>query len=88
MLLFVKLQTEAYNFSNINTPLWVFFMSFKLYKLNRIEQSITHRFYLLSTFLSIGVVARELDVNLLSFGHEKEMITSPSTNFVVATGVT
>ena len=32
VLILVKLQTEDYNFTKINTPLWVFFMFFKLHK--------------------------------------------------------
>ena len=32
VLLFVKLQTEACNFTKSNNPSWVFFTFFKLYK--------------------------------------------------------
>ena len=32
VLIIVKLQAEAYNFTKINTHLWVFFMFLKLYK--------------------------------------------------------
>ena len=32
VLLLVKLHAKAYNFAKINTPQWVFFTFFKLYK--------------------------------------------------------
>ena len=42
LLILVKLQASACNFSKINTPPWVFFTFFKLYKLYQIVQRITH----------------------------------------------
>ena len=42
MLILVKLQAEAYNFTKINTPAWVFFTFFKLYKWYQIAQCITY----------------------------------------------
>ena len=39
MLLFIKLQTSAYNFTKSNTPPWVFFTFFKLYKCYEIAQT-------------------------------------------------
>ena len=39
VLLLVKLQ-KAYNFTKSNTPPWMFFMFFKLYKCYQIAQSI------------------------------------------------
>ena len=40
----VKLQAEAYNFTNINTPPCVFFTFLKLYKWYQIAQCITYFF--------------------------------------------
>ena len=37
----IKLQAEACNFTNINTPPWVFFTFLKLYKCYQIAQRIT-----------------------------------------------
>ena len=42
MLHEANLQSEAYNFTKSNTPLWVFFMFFKLYKRYQIAQCITN----------------------------------------------
>ena len=43
VLLSVKLQSETYKFTEINTPLWVFFTFFKLYKwYQEIAQSIIY----------------------------------------------
>ena len=42
-LLLVKLQAEAFNFTKINTPPWVFFTFFKLYEWYQIAQSTTFR---------------------------------------------
>ena len=42
VLILVKLQVEACNFTKINTPPWVFFMLFKLYKWYQIAQRITY----------------------------------------------
>ena len=42
MLHEANLQSEAYNFTKRNTPLWVFFMFFKLYKRYQIAQCITN----------------------------------------------
>ena len=42
VLLFVKLQAEACNFTESNTPPWVFFTFLKLYKWYRIAQSIKY----------------------------------------------
>ena len=44
MLLLVKLQALAYNFTKSNTPPWVFFTFLKLYKWNRIAQSTTNMY--------------------------------------------
>ena len=41
VLVLVKLQAEVCNFTKINTPPWVFFMVFKLYKWYQIAQRIT-----------------------------------------------
>ena len=43
VLLLGKLQ--AYNFTKSNTPPWVFFTFFKLYKWYQIAQNITVKFY-------------------------------------------
>ena len=40
VLLLVKLQTEAWNFTKSNTAPWVFFTFFKLYKWHQTAQSI------------------------------------------------
>ena len=42
VLLFVKLQARAGNFTEGNNPPWVFFMFFKLYKWYRVAQSISY----------------------------------------------
>ena len=42
LLLLVKLQAEACNFTRSNTPPWVFFTLFKLYEWYQIEQRITY----------------------------------------------
>ena len=42
VLLLVRLQASAYTFTKSNTPSWVFFTFFKLYKWYQIAQSITH----------------------------------------------
>ena len=41
VLTLVKLQAEVCNFTRINTPPWVFFTFFKLYKWYQIAQGIT-----------------------------------------------
>ena len=41
MLILVKLQASAYNFTKINTPPWVFFMFLKLYNWYQIAQLTT-----------------------------------------------
>ena len=42
VLLLVKMQAEACNFTKSNTPPWGFFTFFKLYKWYQIVQSITN----------------------------------------------
>ena len=42
VLLLVKLQVLACNFTKKNTPPWVFFMFFKLYKWYEVEQRTTY----------------------------------------------
>ena len=42
VLLLAKLQVQACNFTKSNTPPWVFFMFFKLYKWHQIAQSIAY----------------------------------------------
>ena len=42
VLILVKLQAEACNFTKINIPPWVFFTFSKLYKLYQIGQRITY----------------------------------------------
>ena len=44
VLILVKLQAEACNFTKINTPLWVFFTFLKLYKWYQIVQCTTYWF--------------------------------------------
>ena len=41
MLILVKLQASACNFTKINSPPWVFFTFFKLYKWYQIAQRTT-----------------------------------------------
>ena len=43
VLLLVKLQAEAYNFTKSNTTPWMFFTFSKLYMWYQIVQSITHK---------------------------------------------
>ena len=52
VLILVKLQALACNFTKINTPPWVFFTLFKLYKWYQIAQRITymHLLFLRRTF--------------------------------------
>ena len=40
VILLIKLQASAYNFTKSNTPPWVFFTFFKLYKWYQIAQSV------------------------------------------------
>ena len=42
VLILVKLQAEACNFTKINNPSWVFFTFFTLYKCYQIAQRITN----------------------------------------------
>ena len=42
VFLLVNLQAEACNFTKSNTPPWLFFMFFKLYKRYQIAQRITY----------------------------------------------
>ena len=44
MLLLVKLQASACNFTRSNTPIWVFFTFLKLYKWYQIAHNITFQF--------------------------------------------
>ena len=48
VLILVKLQGETCNFTKINTPSWVFFRFFKLYKWYQIPQRTTCEFKLRS----------------------------------------
>ena len=61
VLILVKLQASTYNFTEINTPPWVFFTFFKLYKYYQIAQRITIALILqklkwLNVDISIAVV--------------------------------
>ena len=60
VLLLVKLQSEACNFTKDNTGPWVFFTFFKLYKRYQIAQSITN----VSKFLSMKWAHLEFDLLL------------------------
>ena len=55
LLILVKLQVEACNFTKTNTPPWVFFTFSKLYKWCQTAQRITffniHYTFILSTFM-------------------------------------
>ena len=53
VILSVKLQTEACNFTKSITPPWVFFTFFKLYKWCQIAQSITYCHCSNSTCISL-----------------------------------
>ena len=44
VLLLVKLQASACNFTKSNTPLWVFFTFFKLYEWYQIAQRTTYNY--------------------------------------------
>ena len=44
LLILVKFQTKACNFTKIHTPSWVFFTFFKLYKWYQIVQRTTFKF--------------------------------------------
>ena len=43
VLLLVKLQASACNYTKSNTPLWVFFTFLKLYKWYQIVQRVTYK---------------------------------------------
>ena len=45
VLILVKLQAKAWKFTKINTPPWVFFTFFKLYKCYQIAQRTTNRYF-------------------------------------------
>ena len=66
LLLLVKLQSEACNFTKDNTDPWVFFTFFKLYKWYQIAQSITN----VPKFLSMKWAHLEFDVLFLYFARE------------------
>ena len=66
LLLLVKLQSEACNFTKDNTDPWVFFTFFKLYKWYQIAQSITN----VPKFLSMKWAHLEFDVLFLYFVRE------------------
>ena len=51
VLLWVKLQAEAWNFNKINTPPWVFFTFFKIVQVYQIAQHITNLALLLFSCL-------------------------------------
>ena len=53
VLILVKLQSSACNFTKINTPPWVFFTFFKLYEWYQIAQSTTS--YWVSHLIKIPV---------------------------------
>ena len=57
VLILVKLQAEACNFTKINTPAWVFFTFFKLYKCYQIAQRITY-----NNRIAKSVLVREIRV--------------------------
>ena len=50
MLILVNLQAEPCNFTKINTPPWVFFTFFKLYKWYQIAQRTTFMLLLISLY--------------------------------------
>ena len=54
MLILVTLQAKASNFTKINTPPWVFFTFFKLYKWYQIAQRITYEIF--SSELSLNFI--------------------------------
>ena len=54
VLLLIKLQTSACNFTKSNTPPWVFFAFLKLYKWYQIVQSITYAETKSSSFLKLN----------------------------------
>ena len=56
VLILVKLQAEACNFIKINTPPWVFFTSFKLYKCYQIAQRTTFK----EDYMGISIHKTEL----------------------------
>ena len=56
MLILVKLQAEACNFTKINTPPWVFFTFFNLFKWYQIAQRTTYMFIKWRYFKSSAVV--------------------------------
>ena len=56
VLILVKLQAEACNFTEINTPPWVFFAFFKLYKWYQIAQRTRYLTYLLIILNTLSYV--------------------------------
>ena len=61
VLILVKLQSEAYNFTKINTPSWVFFTYFKLYKWYHIAQRTTY----LSIVQSLALSSSQIHYKML-----------------------
>ena len=69
LLLLVKLQAEACNFTKSNSPPWVFFTFFKLYKWYQITQRITNNGWIR---LRIRVVFKQVYLNPLMPGGNKK----------------
>ena len=76
MLILVKLQASASNFTKINTPPWVFFPFFKLYKWYQTAQRTTYVNFLLGIWKWKGIfnndgttsISFPLNASLIKFG--------------------
>ena len=68
VLLLVKLQTEAWNFTKSNTAPWVFFTFFKLYKWHQNAQSIG----IISIKIFPERVSSSRQLNIWSFSTENK----------------
>ena len=64
VLVLVKLQALACNFTKSNTPLWMFFSFFKLYKWYQIAQSVL---FILKLTCELGTIIAKNSIN--SAGH-------------------
>ena len=56
VLLLAKLQAQVCKFAESNTPPWVFFTFFKLYKWSKISQSITTNALILVFIVKILII--------------------------------
>ena len=73
VLLLVKLQAEACNFTKSETPPWIFFTFLKLYKWNQIAQRITWSGFEVG-FLSSHVSNSRLELSLSYWQYQTRIL--------------